>query len=122
MSTMKDGQSLAIAIPPGLMPLLQAIRDAGGQPYFVVGLSPASERWARRFPWPLLVFNDHAQFQRLREQHRFERLKGQIRHRDEQLHGTANEMLEDYGAGHSEARQYAGRQVGPNWRCPVHFD
>jgi FPC/CPF motif-containing protein YcgG len=70
----------------------------------------------------MLVFNDHAQFQRLREEHRFEGLKDQIRHRDEQLHGSANEMLEDYGAGHSEARQYAGRQVGPNWRCPVHFD
>jgi FPC/CPF motif-containing protein YcgG len=94
----------------------------GGQPFFIVGLSPSSERWARRFPWPLLIFNDHEQFQRLREQHRFERMKDSIRHRDEQLHGTVNGMLEDYGGAHSEARQYSGRQVPADWRCPVHFE
>jgi FPC/CPF motif-containing protein YcgG len=93
----------------------------GGEPFFIVGLSPSSERWARRFPWPLLVFNDHDQFERLREQNRFERLKDQIRYRDEQLHGSANGMLEDYGGVHSEARQYSGRQVDGDWRCPVHF-
>ena len=47
----------------------------GAHAFFVVGLSPGSERWARRFPWPVLVFNDHAQFQRLREQNRFERFE-----------------------------------------------
>lgn len=93
----------------------------GEQPFFVVGLSPSSQRWARRFPWPILVFNDHDQFQRLRDEHRFERLKDTIRERDERLHGSPNEMLEDYGGAHSEARQYAGRRVGPNWRCPVEF-
>ena len=92
-----------------------------GHAFFVVGLAPLSQRWARRFPWPTLVFNDHAQFERLRREQRFERLKETIRGRDEKLHGHANEMLSDYGA-HSEARQYAGRRVGPNWRCPVHFD
>jgi FPC/CPF motif-containing protein YcgG len=92
----------------------------GGQAFFIVGLSPNSERWARRFPWPLIVFNDHGQFERLREQNRFERLKNQIRERDTKLHGVPNEMLTDFGA-HSEARQYAGRQVGPQWQCPVHF-
>jgi FPC/CPF motif-containing protein YcgG len=93
----------------------------GGHAFFVVGLSPSSERWARRFPWPLLVFNDHAQFQRLRAENRFEKLKDQIRHRDEVLHGSANGMLEDYGGAHSEARQYSGLQTGPDWKCPVHF-
>ena len=92
----------------------------GGHAFFIVGLSPSSRRWARRFPWPVLVFNDHAQFERLRREQRFERLKGVIRQRDEHLHGTPNEMLEDFGA-HSEARQYSGRQVGPGWRCPVQF-
>jgi FPC/CPF motif-containing protein YcgG len=92
----------------------------GGQPFFVVGLAPSSRRWARRFPWPTLVFNDHFQFQRLREANQFDRLKQVIRDRDEKLHGATNEMLEDYGT-HSEARQYAGRRVGPNWRCPVQF-
>lgn len=93
----------------------------GGHAFFVVGLAPSSERWARRFPWPTLVFNDHAQFERLREESRFDRLKGKIRERDEHLHGSPNAMLADFGA-HSEARQYAGRRVGPRWRCPVHFD
>jgi FPC/CPF motif-containing protein YcgG len=89
--------------------------------FFVVGLSPASQRWARHFSWPTLVFNDHAQFDRLREELRFDRIRDVIRGRDEALHGAPNDMLSDYGT-HSEARQYAGRRVGQNWRCPVHFD
>jgi uncharacterized protein len=92
----------------------------GGHAFFVVGLAPSSRRWARRFSWPTLVFNGHAQFERLREEQRFDRIKEVIRDRDEKLHGAPNEMLADFGK-HSEARQYAGRRVGPNWRCPVHF-
>lgn len=92
-----------------------------GQPFFIVGLAPSSRRWARRFPWPTLVFNDHHQFERLRREQQFERLKQVIRDRDEKLHGSPNEMLSDHGT-HSEARQYAGRKVGDGWRCPVHFD
>jgi FPC/CPF motif-containing protein YcgG len=92
-----------------------------GQPFFVVGLAPSSRRWARRFPWPALVFNDHLQFERLREEHQFERMQSLIRDRDEKLHGSPNETLANYGE-HSEARQYAGRKVGDSWRCPVHFD
>jgi len=94
---------------------------AGGA-YFVVGLSPASRRWARRFPWPTLVFNDHFQFERLRRDHQFERIRDTIRERDGKLHGEFNPMLSDYGGAHSEARQYSGRKVGETWRCPVHFD
>lgn len=91
-----------------------------GHAFFIVGLAPSSRRWARRFPWPALVFNDHAQFERLRAESRFDRLKEAIRERDERLHGSPNAMLADFGA-HSEARQYAGRLVGPEWQCPVHF-
>jgi FPC/CPF motif-containing protein YcgG len=93
-----------------------------GNAFFVVGLSPASQRWARRFPWPTLVFNDHNQFEKLREEHRFDRIREVIRDRDTAVHGSANEMLSDYGGVHGEARQYAGRRVSENWRCPVHFD
>jgi len=92
-----------------------------GSAYFVVGLSPASKRWARRFPWPALVFNDHFQFERLREAQRFDRIRDLIRERDQALHGDSNPMLEDHGA-HSEARQYSGREVDGDWRCPVRFD
>ncbi|MPZ49622.1 MAG: hypothetical protein GEU75_10060 [Dehalococcoidia bacterium] len=93
---------------------------AGGA-YFVVGLSPASKRWARRFPWPTLVFNDHFQFERLRANQQFERIRDTIRERDQTLHGDVNPMMADYG-NHSEARQYSGRNVGEAWKCPVHFD
>jgi uncharacterized protein len=92
----------------------------GGNAFFVVGLAPSASRWARRFPWPTLVFNNHEQFERLRRDQQFEGLRDAIRERDTKLHGTVNPMLSDYGA-HSEARQYAGRQVGPDWKCPVHF-
>jgi FPC/CPF motif-containing protein YcgG len=90
--------------------------------FFVVGLSPASQRWARRFPWPTLVFNDHSQFEKLRAEQRFDRLRDLIRDRDEAVHGSPNLMLGDYGDVHSEARQYAGRRVSEKWRCPVHFE
>jgi FPC/CPF motif-containing protein YcgG len=92
-----------------------------GHPFFVVGLSPASPRWARRFPWPTLVFNDHFQFERLREEQRFEPMRDAIRERDAALHGETNPMLADFGK-HSEARQYSGRKVGPRWKCPVSFE
>jgi FPC/CPF motif-containing protein YcgG len=39
----------------------------GGRAFFVVGLAPSGERWARTFPWPLLAFNAHRQFRELRE-------------------------------------------------------
>jgi FPC/CPF motif-containing protein YcgG len=93
---------------------------AGGA-YFVVGLSPANPRWARCFPWPALVFNDHFQFEALREANRFERIRDVIRERDAAVHGEPTRALEDYGA-HSEARQYAGLDVPDDWCCPVRFD
>ena len=34
----------------------------GGEAYFVIGLHPLARREARRFPFPMLVFNLHAQF------------------------------------------------------------
>jgi FPC/CPF motif-containing protein YcgG len=91
-----------------------------GNAFFVVGLSPANQRWARSFPWPVLVFNSHDQFERLREEGRFERMSDTIRERDSEIEGAANPNLEHFGE-HTEARQYAGREVGPDWRCPVSF-
>jgi FPC/CPF motif-containing protein YcgG len=91
-----------------------------GNAFFVVGLSPAAPRWARRFPWPVLVFNDHLQFERLRAEGRFEPIRDTIREREKAVHGRANPNLGDYGA-HSEARQYSGRTVTGEWDCPVRF-
>jgi uncharacterized protein len=88
-----------------------------GTAFFVVGLHPASSRLSRRFAWPTLVFNIHAQFERLREQKRFERLRETVRARDYKLQGSLNPNLSNYGDA-SEARQYSGRAVEEDWRCP----
>ncbi len=67
---------------------------------FIVGLHPHSSREARRFPWPTLVFNPHAQFQHLREEGRWDRLQQVIRDREEQLQGSLNPNLADSRDGH----------------------
>ncbi len=92
-----------------------------GKAFFIVGLSPTSARWGRRLPWPTLAFNPHEQFERLRADGRFEHLRDTVRARDVLLEGDLNPNLADYGA-HTEARQYSGREVGDDWRCPVRFD
>lgn len=91
----------------------------GGRALFVVGLHPASSRLSRRFHWPALVFNPRAQFERLRAEGTFDRLRARVRERDLELQGTLNPNLADFGE-RSEARQYSGRAVEPEWRCPFH--
>ena len=90
-----------------------------GHALFVIGLHPRSSRLARRFRWPALVFNPHAQFQRLRAEGRFERLRSTVREREIALQGSLNPNLADFGE-RSEARQYSGRAAEPEWRCPFH--
>lgn len=85
--------------------------------FFVVGLHPASSRAARRFGWATLVFNAHVQFERLREQNQFKRMRQTIRTRELNSQGSLNPNLTDFGE-RSEARQYSGRAVKDNWRCP----
>lgn len=89
----------------------------GRQGYFVVGLHPHASRPARRTPHPTLIFNLHDQFVRLREQNRYERMREQILKRDKQLAGSVNPMLARHGES-SEARQYSGREVPDEWKCP----
>lgn len=89
-----------------------------GTAFFVVGLHPLASRVARRAPLPALVFNLHAQFEALRESGRFDGMRDTIRRRDEALNGTVNPMVDDYGDS-SEARQYSGRAVGPDWTAPL---
>jgi FPC/CPF motif-containing protein YcgG len=91
----------------------------GGRALFVVGLHPASSRLSRRFRWPTLVFNPRAQFERLRADGRFERLRALVRERDIALQGDLNPNLADFGE-QSEARQYSGRATEPDWHCPFH--
>jgi len=92
-----------------------------GRAFFVVGLSPTGDRWARRFPWPTLAFNPHEQFERLRREGQFQGLQEAVRSRDLLLEGALNPNLADFGE-HTEARQYSGRPVEEDWRCPVRFD
>jgi FPC/CPF motif-containing protein YcgG len=89
----------------------------GGEAFFVVGMHPTASRPARRFARPVLVFNLHDQFERLRAEGRFEAIRSSIVERDRKLAGSVNPMLARHGEA-SEAAQYSGRLVGPNWRCP----
>jgi FPC/CPF motif-containing protein YcgG len=63
------------------------------------------------------VFNLHAQFEQLREAGRYEKLRSSILQRDETLAESTNPMLARHGEI-SEARQYSGRAVCEEWRCP----
>ncbi len=91
--------------------------SVGGHAFFIIGLHPNASRPARRFDTPAMVFNSHAQFERLREDGRFDKMKKVIRERDAAIAGDVNPMIADYGDG-SEARQYSGRQVGSDWQAP----
>ncbi|GGJ42079.1 hypothetical protein CDQ92_07800 [Sphingopyxis bauzanensis] len=89
----------------------------GGEAFFVVGLHPHASRPARRFAHPTLVFNLHDQFETLRREGRYERMRAAILARDEELAGSINPMLARHGEA-SEAAQYSGRAVGADWRPP----
>ena len=89
----------------------------GGQAFFVVGLHPNASRPARRFARPALIFNLHDQFERLREEGKYAKMRERIMDRDEALAGDTNPMLAPHGEA-SAARQYSGRMVDDDWRCP----
>lgn len=89
----------------------------GGEAFFVVGMHPNASRPARRFSHPVMVFNLHDQFERLREQGRYERMREAILERDRELAGDINPMLSRHGEA-SEARQYSGRVVDKHWKPP----
>jgi FPC/CPF motif-containing protein YcgG len=89
----------------------------GGEAFFVVGLHPNASRPARRFEYPTMVFNLHDQFEMLRKENRYEKLRTAILDRDIKLAGDINPMLARHGTI-SEARQYSGRAVSEGWACP----
>jgi uncharacterized protein len=91
----------------------------GGEAFFVVGLHPGASRPARRFARPVMVFNLHDQFEQLRAEGRYEKIRETILERDVKIAGSVNPMLARHGEA-SEAAQYSGRQVGPDWQCPFH--
>ena len=89
----------------------------GGRGYYVIGLHPGASRPARRFDCAALVFNLHSQFETLRADGRYDKLRAAITERDTAYSGSPNPMLATHGEA-SEARQYSGRQVDAAWRCP----
>lgn len=91
--------------------------SVGGQAFYVVGLHPGASRRARRLGHPAMVFNLHAQFEYLRREGRYDRLKTAIVERDIELNGSPNPMLAVHGQS-SEARQYSGRHITGEWTCP----
>ena len=88
-----------------------------GQAFYMVGMHPGSSRMARQSPFPVMVFNLHWQFEKLREMGAYDNVRNKIRERDFELQGSNNPMLEDFGE-QSEARQYSGRAVEEAWKCP----
>jgi FPC/CPF motif-containing protein YcgG len=89
----------------------------GGRAFYVIGLHPGASRRARRFPFAAMVFNLHSQFETLRGDGRYEKMRAAIIERDVAYGGSRNPMLKVHGEA-SEARQYSGRVVGAEWRCP----
>ena len=88
-----------------------------GKGFFIIGLHPGSSKKARRFYRPALVFNLHEQFEQLRKEDKFEKMRDLIRSRDMAFQGSLNPMVEDFGKA-SEAGQYSGRKVDEHWKCP----
>lgn len=88
-----------------------------GKAFYIVGMHPGASRKARQSPYTAVAFNLHWQFEKLREMGSFEMVRDRIRNRDRALQGSINPMLEDFGSN-SEAKQYSGRKVGNEWKCP----
>ncbi len=88
-----------------------------GRGFFVIGLHPNSSRLARQFAWPTLVFNAHYQFDHLKADGRYGKMQAAIQARELSWQGSLNPNLSDFGE-RSEARQYSGRAVEEDWRCP----
>jgi FPC/CPF motif-containing protein YcgG len=91
-----------------------------GEPFFVVGLHPASSRPGRRFSRPALVFNVFRQFEALEKKGAYDPMVRTNRRRDVKFSGQVNPMAEKYG-DEWEAIQFSGKENSAAWRCPFHF-
>jgi FPC/CPF motif-containing protein YcgG len=87
--------------------------------FFIIGLNPFSSRKARRFAYPTLVFNPHAEFEKLKKANRYAQMKKIVRKRDLAFSGSVNPLLNDFGEA-SEVYQYSGVHHDENWKCPLH--
>jgi len=60
------------------------------------------------------------QFEKLKEDGRYGKMQITTRSREIAVQGSVNPNLADFGDA-SEARQYSGREVESDWRCPYDF-
>lgn len=90
-----------------------------GKAFYLIGMHPKSSRLARQAPYCTVVFNLHWQFELLRKMGTYQKVRNRIRTRDEALQGYINPSLTDFGDA-SETKQYSGRKVETNWKCPFH--
>ena len=86
--------------------------------FYIIGLHPASSRKARQYKYPVLVFNPHSQFEKLREENHYHKMQKIVRERDVQYSGSVNPMLADFGDA-PEVFQYSGRVYDSSWQCPL---
>lgn len=86
--------------------------------FFIIGLHPASSRLSRRFGYPALAFNPHAEFEKLRAAKKYGPMKEVVRKRDVHYSGSVNPMLNDFGET-SEVKQYSGKNYKQDWQCPL---
>ncbi|MFD8548345.1 guanitoxin biosynthesis heme-dependent pre-guanitoxin N-hydroxylase GntA [Streptomyces sp. NPDC059649] len=91
--------------------------SVAGHPFFVIGLHETHRRWGRRPPFPMLAFNSHEQFARIKGAGMWDRLAEKIRKQDIKLQGDINPNLQEYEEL-SEARRYSGRPKPAEWQCP----
>jgi FPC/CPF motif-containing protein YcgG len=84
---------------------------------YVIGLHNGSNRRARHFRYPTLVFNPRSQFDQLRASKKYGPMREAVRKRDLKFSGSINPMLTDFGEA-SEAIQYSGKQYEKSWKCP----
>jgi FPC/CPF motif-containing protein YcgG len=89
-----------------------------GEAFFIIGLHPGSSREARRFAYPTLVFNPHAEFEKLRAADCYGKMKDIVRRKDMAATGSINPMLTDFGDA-SDVYQYSGKRYGADWQCPL---
>jgi hypothetical protein len=89
-----------------------------GEAFYIIGLHPTSSRKARQFKYPALIFNPHAEFEKLRASNKFSKMKEVVRNRDIVYSGSINPMLDDFGKT-SEVYQYSGKQYTTDWICPL---
>lgn len=91
--------------------------------FFVVGMHSGASRFARRFAFPVLVFNPESQIRRLIEEGAIDQFAATVRERDMRYQGSINPSLPtDHTTTGGEARVYSGmtHRPGSAWKCPFH--